>query len=1690
MEPQQTSKAFVVNVLHDGADGQNSVMLDLDNENDSFLYDGNGNRISDAVTSQATLFDGYDRVLSGITWSISQASGVELINGGAATDTAPDISLHPTAAWITSGGVVTVYGMSSQVVSGLVKVCATYNGNSYYKELTLKRIVNGDKYTLVLSPSSIPYNPNETYESQTITASATRLTAEGKTYDVTFNSGGMYLAAYYKPNASDPAAWYQCSGTLSVTEAIAQNNSNIRFELRRAKAGQVYDKDLPATYAVEDFETIPIPRDGKDGKNSIRLTLDNEHEDFLYSDSGTSPIAPALGATSQARLYDGETEVLAANVGWSISASSGVVTNDSSSPYYASVSNGLLTVKGINADTAYVTVRAKYPNTDDGKYYYAKFTANKTSQDKYDLIVRPNAISYNSATYPQAGTTIELSSKRTDLQGQQTDVTIRASQTIAAGYVYVFYGFVKADGTVVKPSNPNVAGVENLGATSRVISASEASTYSGIYLELRKYTDTTNYRLCDYETVEIAKAENGTNGTSGQNSVRLDLDNEMDSIQYQGDGSTKVNPSASVSTTATLYDGSSTPSATITVDTAHTTIAAANYSLSGNVLTVTGLGSPAADGYVTLQCTYNEVTYKAKFSVKALINQDKYDLDISPNSLFLNTDDGWSGAKTIAVKVMRTPAGGGTPTAVDPSTYGLTLAASVGTLSNYNSTTHGFTLTITQQQATDNEDTVITLYKTSATNVHDRETIPFNKAENGSDGNGIVSITKTYGISASGTTESDAYPPSDITSWSAGSPAVTEAKPYLWVKEETVYTDTTRNTTKYYCIGRRGDNGVDAKDVEFAYIRTKTNQAPEIYSDNNYTDSNNKTYTSDDHLPRVNGSNRNDIEENEGTSTYPECTDDPKGVDDEYKYEWEVKRTKGPANGVTGARSWNYYQGTMTLHNNFAESAFIIDLDNDNDQFGTDSESKVLVEQTRSTTVSLYDGATLQTLTDLSATLTYEDGTSVPTSVATKTANKNTGVVEVTVKVNNTANTHTEIQANITATCAKGTKTAVFKLRKIMGGAPGLNPVIYQLAPTQKVFSFYRDSSNGLLPASQSSQINVARTEGNTTTILSTAQTGITYSWGFDISDTAVESGKAVGSSITITNTQGNGHYQVWVQLSTGDRETLSIVKDGTNGDNGDPAVVYILEPSPDNVNYRSNSVGDYPETKTVTCTVKKVVGNNAPVIITPDSSSGVYLYYRAVGSNVWSTYQTWSGVGDDVLSDGLSGLEYALSSASSYGDVTDSNIITRKTVSILFDGRRGVAGTPGTPGTPGANGKMFYSLGEWKAQAYTRTELSIPMVHYDDGDFNEATGYGNYYYLNADSASAGDVPGTSEKWVKAEGFGVVITQGLFAEFAKLGSAIMSGDYMFSMNGRIGNTEYKNGQKIDGVPAYTKFIGDPDAEYESEVEDTLDEGDRYDLSNPFEMSRGISLHGSVTLYAEPDSLDVVLKLWNKTDGGYTYFYANGNLVDEVVLTDTPTEYSLVYNYINYDPGERQFVLLNKDDYDSYYVKASINYHFEGVFEPNWWVDLKTGKMLAARGNFVVAPDGDVKVTGTISAKLFYAATKTITSDNYQINLKTEPYFTYFKQPSATDPSYRVKLPDPSTCEGVELRFFSPVVGSGGNVMRVYWPNNTINLCLDTGVSAVDAVAVKPFKMGTLKAISGEWWTVDDGFVAASANAPT
>lgn len=241
---------------------------------------------------------------------------------------------------------------------------------------------------------------------------------------------------------------------------------------------------------------------GDDGKNSIRLALDNEHEDFLYSDSQALPIAPSAGATSAIHLYDGETEQSSGfTLEVDFTRSSGIP--GSSAEHKPTISNGVLTVPHITADAAKVVVKATYKS----KYYYADFTANKTSQDKYDLYVRPNAIPYNPASYTPM--TLAFEAERTDLQGKKTSATISTSSSgrYVEGNLYLFFGYVKADGSIVNPT-----GGSTLYEWADIpIAASVCSAYVGIYFELRLYTSASAYRMCDHETVEIAKTQNGAN---------------------------------------------------------------------------------------------------------------------------------------------------------------------------------------------------------------------------------------------------------------------------------------------------------------------------------------------------------------------------------------------------------------------------------------------------------------------------------------------------------------------------------------------------------------------------------------------------------------------------------------------------------------------------------------------------------------------------------------------------------------------------------------------------------------------------------------------------------------------------------------------------------------------------------------------------------------------------------------------------------------------------------------------------------------------------------------------------------------------------------------------------------------------------------------------------------------------------
>ena len=395
----------------------------------------------------------------------------------------------------------------------------------------------------------------------------------------------------------------------------------------------------------------------------------------------------------------------------------------------------MLTVRSLGEDTAKVTVRAEYPK-DSGKYYFADFTANKVQQDKYDLILTPNSIPYNPDSAPAGGVNITPRVIRTDLQGNTQNINI--STTEEEKKVCLYYGFVNVDGTI---------GQMTLLTTASLNINGSSWGYSGVFFELRKLISSSDnvwtYRMCDQDTVPFAKS---LNGGTGQNAVRLDLDNENDTMLYDGQNALL---SGDVTTTATLFDGDTDVSSQAVFSIlSYEGMGDTQLSIEGRTVTVTGMTDDV--GFVIVKATYKGHDYLQKFSLKKLVGTDKYDIVVTPNSVGVNTSNTVTDT-VISVKAFRTPANGGERSVVrwiktggEYKRYGLSLDVKDSLGNVLAETTSGSsaairTFNLTGTMATNADNVLVTLLKDD-TIIMEAETVPVTHVRNGVDGSGSNAV--------------------------------------------------------------------------------------------------------------------------------------------------------------------------------------------------------------------------------------------------------------------------------------------------------------------------------------------------------------------------------------------------------------------------------------------------------------------------------------------------------------------------------------------------------------------------------------------------------------------------------------------------------------------------------------------------------------------------------------------------------------------------------------------------------------------------------------------------------------------------------------------------------------------------------------------------------------------------------------
>lgn len=289
-----------------------------------------------------------------------------------------------------------------------------------------------------------------------------------------------------------------------------------------------------------------------------------------------------------------------------------------------------------------------------------------------------------------------------------------------------------------------------------------------------------------------------------------------------------------------------------------------------------------------------------------------------------------------------------------------------------------------------------------------------------------------------------------------------------------------------------------------------------------------------------------------------------------------------------------------------------------------------------------------------------------------------------------------------------------------------------------------------------------------------------------------------------------------------------------------------------------------------------------------------------------------------------------------------------------------------------GDTGPTYYPCGIYdNEQTYTKSGTRTPLVFVDDPNmatWNEyAQAYGEYWYLVKDSNVVNNVhyapSDENDYWARAENYGVVMVGAQFARFAKNGAGVMAGDYYYSANGRINGVERVDGEGADGnavsasnPPAYTRFMGDPTIQNgyfnRTNIQGPI-ANDKAQLATIYVL-RGVTLNVRITGTTYYDGTN--------TKYGYFNIYKGSTAMCSSVFIYRLRR-TVTLTFTAAQSGKYTIVYYGQDAS----TKASFmaNWELTGHFYPNWWVNLKEGKMHGAKDKFILDGDGDIKVDGAL-----------------------------------------------------------------------------------------------------------------------------
>ena len=244
----------------------------------------------------------------------------------------------------------------------------------------------------------------------------------------------------------------------------------------------------------------------------------------------------------------------------------------------------------------------------------------------------------------------------------------------------------------------------------------------GVTMKLKKGETT----LLDIRN--LVPSYNGKNGIDGKNAIRLDLDNENDTMLYGSDGQ---RVSDYIVTNAQLYDGATAVESGVEYDVDSSE--GCKFKKNGSQFTVTKM--TAAVGSLRIKATYNGATYLATLTLKKIVGQCKYDIVTSVSAITKNANTSTLSPAKVTAYIRKTDASGnvtttqGTASGTDNSIDGKYLQMYKG----------GDWLNV-KGTSINTEEYDLMLRISDDTYVYDQETLPFIiSGKDGTNGDDAVS---------------------------------------------------------------------------------------------------------------------------------------------------------------------------------------------------------------------------------------------------------------------------------------------------------------------------------------------------------------------------------------------------------------------------------------------------------------------------------------------------------------------------------------------------------------------------------------------------------------------------------------------------------------------------------------------------------------------------------------------------------------------------------------------------------------------------------------------------------------------------------------------------------------------------------------------------------------------------------------